>query len=263
MTKQSLSFLAFGVFAVLLCTSSLPSFGQETPSDWTVDNFRWTGALAPETTLEVLNPYGDVRLRAAYAGEVEISAMIQRRTSDPVKPEVKLGRRRGRLTIDVKYPAAPKGDLHRVDIAVFVPAGARLAVRTQDGMIQANNLANDVDFESTGGNVFLTTTGTARVSTGRGNISADLRRDEWDRAPSLRTREGDITLTLPKDIDARVQIRAPGEISPGKDGRIERRTAGKAVVTFGQGTHSLNLETHRGGVTLLTLPGGDLIGEED
>jgi hypothetical protein len=259
MTKRSL----FRTFACLLCASSLASLGQETPPDWTVDNFRWTGALAPENAIEVLNPYGDVRLRAAYAGEVEISAMIQRRTSDPVKPEVKLGRHRGRLTVEVRYPTAPRGDLHRVDIAVFVPAGARVAVRTKDGMIQANNLANDVELESTGGNVFLTTTGTARVSVGRGNISADLRRDDWDRAPRLRTREGDITLSLPKDIDARVQIRAPGEISPGTGGRIERRTAGKAVVTFGQGTHPLSLETHRGGVTLITLPGADLIGEED
>ncbi len=98
--------------------------------------------------MRVLNPYGDVRLRASDAGEVEVSAMIQRRTSDPVKAEVQIGRRRGRLTIEVVYPAAPRGDLHRVDIAVFVPAGAQVAVRTRDGMIQARGLANDVELES-------------------------------------------------------------------------------------------------------------------
>lgn len=248
MTKRSL----FRAFAYLLCVSSLTARGQETPPDWTVDNFRWAGALAPETAIEVLNPYGDVRLRAADAGEVEVSAMIQRRISDPVKPDVRLGRRRGRLTVEVKYPTAPRGDLHRVDIAVFVPAGARVSVRTEDGMIQANGLANDVELESEGGNVFLTTTGTARVSVVRGNISADLRRDRWDRAPRLTTREGDITLSLPKDADARVQIQAPGEISLGKEGRFESRTAGKAIVTFGEGTHLLSLETQRGDVTLLT-----------
>jgi len=252
MMKLSLSFLAFWVFAGLLCASSLSSLGQETSPDWTVDNFRWTGVLAPETAIEVLNPYGDVRLRAADAGEVEVSAMIQRRTSDPVKPEVRLGRRRGRLTVQVDYPAKPLGDLHRVDVAVFVPAGARVAVRTKDGMIQANGLANDVELESAGGNVFLTTTGTARVSAGRGDISAELRRDHWGRTPRLTTREGDITLRLPKDADARLQIRAPGEISLGKDARLERRTAGKALVIFGQGTHPLSLETQRGKVILLS-----------
>lgn len=256
------SFLS--AFLGLLFVVPLASFGQEAPApDWTVDNFRWSGELAPETSIEVLNPHGDVRLRAAYAGEVEISAMIQRRTSDPVKPEVTLGRRRGRLTIEVKYPTAPRGDLHRVDIAVFVPADVRVAVHTRDGMIQANNLANDLELESTGGNVFLTTTGTAQVSTDRGDISADFRRDEWERAPRLKTREGDITLTLPQGLDARVQIRAPGEISPGTGGRIERRTAGKAVVTFGEGTHPLRLETHHGGVTLITPVGADLNGEDD
>jgi hypothetical protein len=244
--------LAFRAFAGLLCISSLSSLGQETSPDWTVDNFRWTGVLAPETAIEVLNPYGDVRLRAADAGEVEVSAMIQRRTSDPVKPEVRLGRRRGRLTVQVDYPAKPLGDLHRVDVAVFIPAGARVAVRTKDGMIQANGLANDVELESAGGDVFLTTTGTARVSVGQGNISADFRRDHWGRTPRLTTRAGNITLRLPKDADARVQIQAPGEISVGKDARLERRTVGKAVAIFGQGTHPLSLETQRGDVTLLT-----------
>jgi hypothetical protein len=252
MMKLSPSFLALRAFACLLCISSLSSLGQETPPDWTVDNFRWTGVLAPETAIEVLNPYGDVRLRAADAGEVEVSAMIQRRTSDPVKPEVRLGRRRGRLTVQVDYPAKPLGDLHRVDVSVFVPAGARVAVRTKDGMIQANGLANDVELESAGGDVFLTTTGTARVSVGQGNISADFRRDRWGRTPRLTTRAGNITLRLPKDANARVQIQASGEISVGKDARLERRTAGKAVAIFGQGTHRLSLETQRGDVTLLT-----------
>ena len=68
MTKSSLSILASRAFAVLLCVSSLASLGQEPPPDWTVDNFRWTGVLAPETAIEVLNPHGDVRLRAADAG---------------------------------------------------------------------------------------------------------------------------------------------------------------------------------------------------
>ncbi len=241
-------------FACFLCTSSLGAFGLEAAPDWTIDNFRWNGVLAPETALEVLNPFGDVRLRASDAGEVEVSAQIQRRTSDPVKPEVKLGRRRGRMTVEVIYPAAPQGDLHRVDVAVFVPAGARVTVRTQDGMIQANGLGNDLDLASEGGDIFLTTTGTARVSAGRGDITADLRRDHWDRKPHLVTREGDITLRLPPDADARVEIKSPGEIQLRKAGRLERGAGGKAVVTLGKGTHPLNLEAQKGGVTLLTPP---------
>jgi hypothetical protein len=221
--------------------------------DWTIDNVRWTGDLAPETAIEVLNPYGDVRLRASDFGEVETSAMIQRRTSDPVKAEVKVERRRGRLTIQVVYPEAPRGDLHRVDIAVFVPANVPVVVRTENGMIQANGLKNDVEFESAQGDVFLTTTGTARVSAGKGNITANLQRDRWGRSPKLATREGDITLRLPEKAHARLQIRAPGEISLRQDARFERRTAGEAIVTVGEGTHSLLLETQRGDVTLLNV----------
>lgn len=166
-SMRTLRWKVVRAFAGLLVLSSLAVRGQEAPPDWTVDNFRWTGPLAPAAAVAVINPYGDVRLRRADAGEVEVSAMIQRRTSDPVKAEVKLGRRRGRLTIEVVYPVAPRGDLRRVDLAVFVPAGARLAVHTRDGTIQARGLANDVELESAGGDVFLSTTGTGRVSTSR------------------------------------------------------------------------------------------------
>ena len=241
------------VFLCLLLLSVPAVWGEDTPPDWTIDNFRWSGALAPSTAIEVLNPYGDVRLRPADAGEadVSLSAMIQRRISDPVKPEVKIERRRGRLTIEVAYPAAPQGDLHRVDIAVFIPARVRLAARTREGMIQANGLDNDVELESVGGNVSLTTTGTARIVSDRGDISANLKGDRWSRAPRLFTRQGDITLRLAEKADARLQIRAPGEISLREEARVERRTDRETIVTFGRGTHPLFVKTQSGSVALL------------
>ena len=238
-------------FVCLLLVSSPAVRGQEASADWTIDTFRWSGPLAPSTRIEVVNPYGDVRLRESDPGEVVLSAMIQRRTEDPVKPEVKVERRRGRLTIEAVYPAAPRGDLHRVDIAVLVPHGVRLAVRTRDGMIEARGLANDVELESEGGDVTFSTTGTARVAAGKGSVMADLRGRRWGRAPRLATREGDITLRLPADADARVRIRAPGEISVRRPAHVERRTSRRAVVTLGPGSRSLSLTTNRGGVTLV------------
>lgn len=235
----------------LLCASfAAASWGQKAAPDGTIDNFRWTGPLAPAAGVSVLNPYGDVRVRVADGGEVEVSAMIQRWASQPATAEVRLGRRRGRLTIEVVYPAASGQDLRRVDLTVFVPAGAPLAVRTRDGLIQARGLANDVRLESAGGDVVVATTGAARVCVERGNISAVLGRDSR-RASRLATRQGDITLRLPADADARVKIRAAGEIAVQRPAQLERRTARKAIVTLGQGTHLLSLETRRGGVTLL------------
>lgn len=243
------TFLVFLLFA-----SPLTVWGQEASPespDWTIDNTRWTGSLAPETTIEVRNPYGDVRLRATAGGEVEVSAQIQRRTNDPVRAKVDIRRRRGRLKIEVSYPDTPRGDLRRVDVAVIVPPGARVSVRTQDGMIQARGLANDVELESAGGNVILSTSGTARVSAGRGNITAELQRDDWGRAPRLATRDGDITLTLPEDADARVQVRAGGEIALRRTGRTDLLTPRKAIFTLGKGTHPVTLKSQRGRVILL------------
>lgn len=238
---------------LLLFASPLASWGQEATSespDWTIDNTRWTGPLAPATAIEVRNLYGDVRLRAADAGEVEASAQIQRRMNDPARAAVKINRRRGRLKIEVAYPEAPRGDLHRVDLTVFVPAGARVAVRTRDGMIQARGLANDVELVSAGGNVTLSTSGTARVSAGRGNISAELQRDAWSRPPRLATRDGDITLTLPEGTDARVKVRAGEDIALRRNGHTERLPPRKAVFSLGKGTHAVSLKSQRGRVTL-------------
>ncbi|MES1210746.1 MAG: hypothetical protein ABUL63_00300 [Acidobacteriota bacterium] len=249
MSAWTVRFLSLLLFAL-----PLASWGQEAPSeapDWTIDNTRWTGPLLPETAIDVRNPYGDVRLRAADGGEVEVSAQIQRRTNDPARAELKIDRRRGRLRIEVAYPMAPRGDLHRVDIAVFVPAGARIAVRTRDGMIQARGLENDVELASTGGNVTLSTSGTARVSAGRGNISAELQRDAWGRPPRLKTREGDITLTLPEDADAKVRVRAGEDIALRRTGRVDLLTPRKAVFTLGKGTHPVSLKSERGRVILL------------
>jgi hypothetical protein len=228
------------------------AWGQEAaPPDWILENFRWTGQLAPAAAVVVINPYGDVRLRAADAGEVELSAMMQRRTSDPVRAEVKLGRRRDRLRIEVAYPVAPRGDLHRVDLAAFVPGGARVVVRTREGMIQARGLENDVELESTGGDVSFSTSGTARVAAGRGDIAAEFRGDRWRRAPRLATREGDITLRLPENADARVRIEAPGGIRGHDGARLGRRAARHAILRLGRGTYDLFLNTRAGGVTLL------------
>ena len=52
------------------------------------------------------------------------------------------------------------------------------------------------------------------------------------------------------DADARVRIRAPGEVLVERPGRLERRTAHRSLFTLGRGTHSLSLATRQGQVTL-------------
>lgn len=173
------------VFACLLGSVCWATAEQPAEQDWTVDNSRWKGTLAPATAIEVRNPYGDVRLRPADAAEVEASAMMQRRKADPAKAELVVEPHGATLRIEVRYPQPPQGNLHRVDVAVFVPAGATVTARTADGMIQARGLANDLDLASDGGDVAASTTGTAHVEAGRGDVSVELRSDGWSSPPRL------------------------------------------------------------------------------
>jgi hypothetical protein len=141
------SLRAIALSCLLISFLGAAAWGQPTSADWTIDNFRRTEPLAPAARLAVLNPYGDVRLRAADGGEVEVSAMIQRRASEPATAQVKIRRHRDRLIIEVVYPAASRSKLRRVDLAVFVPVGVPVAVRTRDGLIEERELANDVELE--------------------------------------------------------------------------------------------------------------------
>lgn len=240
-----------GCLLVLVALVAMqPLAAQEPPPDWTIDNWRWNGELAPSTSIEVDNPWGDVRLRASDAGEMESSAMIQRRHADPVRAEVRVSRRGSTIKLEVVYPAAPRGDLHRVDLALFVPKDAPIAVRTHAGMIQARGLANDLRLRSTSGNVVVSTSGTVRVDTRDGDVDVTLAGSAWSSAPRLVSRDGDITLRLDAASEARVDVRTRGEITVKAPARLERRRSG-AVVTFGHGTRPLSLHTRSGHVTLL------------
>jgi hypothetical protein len=242
---------AIALSCLLSLFFAFAAWGQDAATDWTIDNFRWREeALAPAGRIVVVNKFGDVRLRAADAGEVEVSAMIQRPASEAATAEVKIKRRWGRLVVEVAYPAASRPGVHRVDIAVFVPAGAPVAVRTRDGLIQARGLASAVKLKSAGGDVVLSTTGAARVSVGEGDITATL--DKLAHRPSrLATRKGDISLHLPDDADAQVKIEASGKISVQRPAEVEHPTARTSIVTLRHGTHHLSLRTRQGGVTLL------------
>jgi hypothetical protein len=240
------------LFAACLLGLAVSVTAADQPTaDWKIDDWRWKGELAPSTAVEVVNPWGDVRLRAADAGEMESSAMIQRRTADPARAEVHVERRGSVLRFEVVYPTASKGDLHRVDLALFVPKDAPVTVSTRAGLIQARGLASDLRLRSTSGKVVVSTSGTVDVETDDGDVEVTLAGAAWKSAPRLVSRDGDIALRLDAKSEARVDIKTRGEISMQAPAHLERRRGG-AVVTYGEGSKPLSLQTRSGHVTLLS-----------
>jgi hypothetical protein len=240
--------LAAGLLVVLVPhataqDSSLP--------DWAIESLRWHGDLNPSQSLEIQNPWGDVRLRASDAGEVETSAVVQRRKSDPVLPEVKVERVKGVLRIVVGYPEPPTGDLYRVDLAVFVPKGVYVVVETRDGMIEARGVSNDLRLRTIGGEVKVANKGGTQVSTVRGDVTLELGVTSWREPPRIASDEGDVSVRLAENSDARIRIRAAGEISLPPEARVLERRGRRALVTVGKGTQTMHVESRRGSVTLM------------
>jgi hypothetical protein len=150
--KHTGSTAATRAICILFCLSCLlPRAGraQDAPIDWTIDSFRWSGSLSPASRVEVLNPYGGVRVRVADGGEVEVSAMIQRRASEPATAKVVVEPRGDRLKVEVIYPAALKTDLRRVDLTLFIPAAAPYKVSSLDGTTESSGVSGDSSDEAT------------------------------------------------------------------------------------------------------------------
>jgi hypothetical protein len=194
-----------------------------------------------------------VRLRTAIAGDVGVSAMIQRRVADPVMPELLLRRAGKTLLLEVRYPTRPEGDLQRTDIAVLVPSSVPIYVQTQDGLIEGRRLDNDLRLESRAGNVSFSTTGTPRVDTVSGNVTAELLANaSWDGGARLVSRSGNITLRLPDDPQAELYIYSRARVSMPTGFRIVRRATHRCLVKLGTGSQEIHLRATRGAITIVS-----------
>ena len=192
---------------------------------------QWSTALASGGEVEIINPYGDVYIRHNRGGvNVGISGVIQRLGQQPAIENIELRASKDHVRLEVKYPAGIDTTPDnfdrpgRVDLAVLVPQGSMLRVRTADGVITGKRVRANIQAQTGSGRIDLSSTGWLDLGSDSGNIQLVLIGDRWNHAHRIRTRSGSIAVEFPTKAPLAVHARSAGTISVVPDVLAERLT---------------------------------------
>jgi hypothetical protein len=228
----------------------------------------WRGVVLQGSAIEIKGVNGQIRATASSGQEVDVSAVMKGRRSNPADVRLDIVQHGDGITICALYPSpdsrpnecAP-GDGGRmnvrdndvtVDFTVRVPAGVRFLGHTVNGDVTAEGLAAPLTVETVNGDVTFSTSSYGEARTVNGSVRGAMGSTQWDRTLKFRSVNGSISLDLPPDASTDVQAATVnGSISTDfpitVTGRVNpRRLSG----TIGVGGRSLDLETVNGSVTL-------------
>lgn len=254
------AFLMGGAFQIAACALmlvALPAWASEADEAWQKESAQWFESIEPGGTVRVANPLGDIRARfGGYENQVEILATLQYTDQQSSVPEVTLTRVGTGLDVSTAWTEGEGAGTGRVDLVVFVPQGATLDARVEDGLLEAKGLKGDLIASSTTGEIRTRSIrGGVRAKSVRGAISAALESGVTKQPQSITTETGDIEVYLWEDADMQVRLATSGEVSTDFSIEIEHRRfeePGKhGRATIGKGGPQLALESKRGRVRLL------------
>lgn len=248
----ALGFLAFGPALV---------GAQTVDEDWRIERLSKAASLAGATVVEVRNPHGDLRVRAASDGEIAISAIAQRHRDDEDRPEIALDRDEDHLRIVVRYPrdtppVDPAMKARRVDVTVFVPESASLVLVTDQGLLNVRT-SSDLELETVSGTIDVKTAGRLRVTTDRGAVLAVLQASTWSMPNEVRSSTGDIELWLTRDANVSLDAETGGWYTTDFSAQIEHDDAvarKRIKARIGSGAGLLQVRSTNGAVRLFRSP---------
>ena len=266
MRSQHTRVLSFAVVVLVggvLTPSWLAVSGEQTSSP-----YQWRGTVVHGGTIEIKGVNGSVNATAATGAEVEVSATLRGRRSNPADVRIDVVQHGGGITICAVYPSpdlrpneCQPGDGGRMNtrdndvtvaFTVRVPPGVRFVGRTVNGDISAEALAGPVSLKTVNGETSFSTTEYGEASTVNGSIRGTLGSSQWTEALRFHTVNGSITLDLPADVSTEVRATTVnGSMSTdfpiSVTGRVDPR---KITGTIGAGGRSLEVQTVNGSVTL-------------
>jgi len=228
----------------------------------------WKGTVLQGSAIEIKGVTGDIRAAAAAGGEVEVSAVMKGRRSNPAEVRLDIVQHADGVTICAMYPnpdgppnECQPGDGGRmatrnndvtVDFTVRVPAGVRFVGRTVNGDVTAEALAGPVSLRTVNGDATFSTSSHGDATTVNGQIRGEMGSTQWAETLTFRSVNGSIDLNLPADASAQLNATTVnGSISTdfpiAVQGRISQR---RINGTIGGGGRTLDIETVNGSVSL-------------
>ena len=260
---RALSFAVVILMGGVLTPSRLAVSGEQASSP-----YQWRGTVVQGGTIEIKGVNGAVNASAATGAEVEVSAVLRGRRSNPADVRIEVVQHGGGITICAVYPSPDSrpnecqpGDGGRMNtrdndvtvaFTVRVPPGVRFVGRTVNGDISADALVGPVSLKTVNGEASFSTTEYGDASTVNGSIRGTLGSSQWTEALRFHSVNGSITLDLPADVSTDVRATTVnGSISTdfpiSMTGRVNPRNL---TGTIGGGGRSIEMQTVNGSVTL-------------
>lgn len=251
------------MFVTMLMTAATlvaPSMVQQ--------DFAWRGNVAAGKTVEIRSINGNVSAGAASGGTVEVTAVKRGPRSEAERVRIEVVEHDGGVTICALHPSrdrdrpnecVPGGGRHssqdddvRVHFEVRLPADVHFSGYTVNGDVSAEGLTSNVRVGTVNGGIDVATSGQAEAQTVNGSIRARIGVAHWEDDLEFRTVNGSVTVMLPSDVGAEVQIETlNGGITTDFPLTVEGRMASRRIRgTIGSGGGRLRLATINGEVRL-------------
>ena len=247
-SKNRNVWIILAVIVVVLCCCALAVAAAAVGmfATWPLD---WTGAtslqserseqsfVAGETpSLKIDSFAGNVIVRTGQSGLIQVAATKNARSKDDLdRIEVEVSERDGGLVINTEKPSSLNNA--SVDLEITAPAGTRVDAFTGAGNVDLNDSTGEIDAHSGAGDIDVRgAAGCARLDTGAGSI-------RYQGTPQgdcrFETGAGSITLTLPADLNVRVDLETgTGDIDVdfAVDGTVTRREVQGVIGSGAQAT---------------------------
>jgi hypothetical protein len=270
--------LTFGS-AILLGTLARPAAAQQQQKpqqQQTGANFNWSGKVPAGKWIRVRNLNGGIIVGQASGDNVEVTGTKKWRRGDPatVRFETKTSTD-GSVTIcalwgersscderhyDTRGDRGDRGDRNTrnndvsVQFRVLLPRGVKVSANTVNGEVRVDGATTEVDANTVNGEVDATTSG-GRVSASNvnGGVHVRLGRVEPDGNMELTTVNGNVTLEIPGDLNADVDMETvTGSLNTGFEMTVTGRMDPHHLRTHvgRPGGPRIRLETVNGNVEL-------------
>jgi hypothetical protein len=257
--------LMLSVSIALLFPLASHAAGKYDSTDWIIERSDQTRPLGDARSVEILNPFGDVRTRKAADGNISIFAVAQRHRNDPERPRLHFEERGRHLVIHVEYPLqsaqTPRSEgtvKRRIDLAAFVPAEVSLRIETIAGRAETKGHKGAVEIETRTGEIVISTQGTVSARSERGSVQATFKNRRWTGSSRFETVTGNITIYLMEHADVRAEISTAGNITTDYSIDITSFPGGsrkQAQARIGAATHTLQALSANGAIRLARIFG--------
>ncbi len=250
---------------LLLAAGRLEAAAQPPPSPdaWSIEREEREVKVVAGARVVVENLFGDLRVRGGEAGRLQLWSVGQRHADDPRPWTIETTSSEGAVTVRIAPPAAAPGAAEtaaewtkrRLDLTLFVPSTAPLALRTESGLIEVKGIAAPVEARSVAGEQRFWVGGALDARSDRGALRAVLQAAAWGAPSRLETVTGAISVELRPGAAARLVLETQGELTTDFSITVERlgQLSKRAVAELGGGGAEIRLISQRGDLKIREL----------